>query len=87
MKNAKTTIWITFIGGLIVLLIGIFMQITNQSSEGFVYSIRNYGDSTAYSQVINGFVVIYLGVFLLLLSLFHLYFYRKDKKKWDNWKD
>ncbi|MCL1867648.1 MAG: hypothetical protein FWF72_01685 [Paludibacter sp.] len=82
MKSTKMLFLITLIGGLIILFIGIYLQISNQMSEGYFYSKYRYGNNTAYSQTINGFTGICLGIFVLFLSIFAFYNYRKEKKKW-----
>ncbi len=87
MRQAKFTFWIVFICGIMVLLAGIFMKISNQVSTGYHYSRYTYGDNTAYGQTIDGFSAIILGIFLLIVSAFCFYSYKKEKKKWDSWTD
>ena len=81
MKITKISVRISFICGLIILLIGIFMQVFCQSSEGYYYSIFGYGDNMMYSTTISGFAVIFIGILVLLLSIFFLYSYKQEKKE------
>jgi len=71
-----------FVGGVIILLIGVWLQFSNQISEGFYYSRFGYGDNTAYPLTINGFSAFIIGFILLAFSICFYWSYKQEKKKW-----
>lgn len=79
MKIYKTLFWLTLICGLSILVIGVILQMTNKTSEGYVSG--RFGD--VYHGVINGYSAIFLGILILLLSLWTFKIHKDEKKKFD----
>lgn len=78
MKTYKTLLWISLITGLTIFFIGVYLQYINKFSDGFIagrFGV-NYG-------MINGFSGMFLGVFILLLSIWIFKIYKDEKKKFD----
>ena len=79
MKIYRTLFIITLLAGLIILLIGIFLQITNSMSDGYTssrYGNINYG-------MINGFSGILLGILMLIISIWAYRISKNEKKRFD----
>ncbi len=79
MNINKTLFWITLISGLIIFLIGVFLKLYNQTSNGF--TAGRYGD--IHQGMVTGFSGIFLGILILLLSIWTYRNYKKEKEKFD----
>ncbi|MDR1761997.1 MAG: hypothetical protein LBR55_06060 [Bacteroidales bacterium] len=82
MQHSKILFWLLFTSGIIVLLAGIFLQFTHQTSTGIYHGIFH---DTISTPTINGFVAICLGILILIFSFIWFRMYRKEKKEWDTW--
>lgn len=65
-----------------MLLIGMFLEYTNQSSTG---TTAHY-DGSIHSGTINGLSAIILGAIILMLSIIAYYLYKKEKEKFNKMK-
>lgn len=79
MKVYKTLFWITFIAGLTIFSIGVYLNFANQSSEGL--TAGRLGN--IHHGMITGFSGIFLGILVLLLSIWTYRIYRVEKQKFD----
>jgi hypothetical protein len=77
MKIHRATFIITLVCGILILLMGIYLQISGHYSKG--YTTARY--SRAYEGVINGYSGIFLGIVVLLLSIYAFKTYKKEKEK------
>ena len=79
MRTFYNIFLITFIGGIILIILGLFLKLSNQFSSGFIigkYGVTHYG-------YINWFISIFLGIILLLMSIWTYNIHKADKKKFD----
>jgi Na+/alanine symporter len=76
MKIYRTTFIVCLLGGLIILFIGIYLQITGYYS---VCNIRQGGK--AFLGVINGYSEIFLGIVVLFFSIGAFKLYKKKEKE------
>lgn len=79
MRIYKTLFLITLFAGLIIMGIGIYLKIVNQYSDG--YSTGRLGN--IHYGMVNGFSGIFLGVLILLLSIWTYKIYRDEKDKFE----
>lgn len=79
MKISKTLFWITLFGGIIVLGIGLYLQLSQTVSHELVFS--RYGPPGEVRM--TGFVGIFVGIGLLLLAIFNYIAYKDEKKKFE----
>lgn len=79
MKIYKTLFWVTFIGGLVILLIGVYLTLSKSVTQGFIT-----GKYSGFHQSsLNGYSELLLGVIMLLFSLWAYKIYKSQKKKYD----
>lgn len=81
MKIYKTLFWLSLIIGVIILSIGIYLLLTLQISQGL--TAGRFGDINAGQ--VDGFSGIFLGVLILLLSVWLNKVYRDEKKRFDKY--
>jgi len=79
MKVYKTLFWITFIAGLTIFSIGVYLKFANQSSDGL--TAGRFGN--IHHGMITGFSGMFLGVLILLLSIWTYRIYKEEKQKFD----
>ncbi len=77
MYSTKLLSNLTFLIGIIIILIGIWMSISNINSEGMPYKTRL--GTNVNSETINGFGTIILGILLVLVSSVLSFKYKKEK--------
>ncbi len=79
MKIYKMLFLINLFSGLIIFLIGVYLNYVNKYSKGNIagrFGEIHYG-------MINGDIGMFLGVIILLLSIYTFNMYRDEKKKFD----
>ena len=82
MKFYKTLFIVTLFCGFVILSIGIYLQLLNQYVGGFTtgrYGIMHYS-------IVTGFSGIFIGVSLLVTSIWTYRMYCKEKKRFDRMK-
>ena len=80
MKLSKSLYQIAFIAGILICAVGVFLQLTNQTSGG---NSSQY-DGTPLSQTLDGLSTIYLGVLIRLVALISWFMYRREKKNYQD---
>ena len=80
MKTSKFLFWLTLIIGLVIVLIGVYLKKTEQSSEGF--TAGRLGN--VHQGFLTGFSCFFLGIVILIISFFSYRQYKDDKKKYEN---
>lgn len=81
MKIYKTLFWLSLIIGVIILSIGIYLLLTLQTSLGLTAGLLG---NVNIGQV-DGFSGIFLGVVILLLSVWLYKVYRDEKNRFDKY--
>jgi hypothetical protein len=79
LKVYKTLFWITFIAGLTIFSIGVYLKSDNQFSDGL--TAGRYGN--IHHGMITGFIGMFLGILILLLSIWTYRIFKKEKQKFD----
>jgi len=79
MKVYKILHWITLIAGLTIFSIVMYLNFANQSSEGL--TAGRFGN--IHHGMITGFSGIFLGILILLLSIWTYRIYKVEKQKYD----
>jgi uncharacterized membrane protein YiaA len=82
MKLFKALFWITLVAGLTIFSIGVYLNFTNQSSE----SITTDKFGHVHHGVITGFSGMFVGVIILLLSVWTFWMYKVERKKFKKMK-
>jgi cbb3-type cytochrome oxidase subunit 3 len=75
MRSDKILFWVSFIGSLIILLVGIKLKISETVSTSFIFS-KNGGVGQGQ---INGTSTIVLGILILLFSFWNYKTYKKSQ--------
>lgn len=81
MKIYKTLFWLSLIIGVIILSIGIYLLLTLQTSLGLTAGLL----SNVNIGQVDGFSGIFLGVVILLLSVWLYKVYRDEKNRFDKY--
>jgi hypothetical protein len=80
MKISRILFSLTFIGGIIIIGIGLFLKLSNQISWG-TYTNR-FGDTS--QRMVNGMSALIIGFLLLVLSFIFWKGYKREKEKLKN---
>jgi len=79
MRAFKRFFWISFISGLAIFLIGLYLKVANTYSEGYTagrFGYIHYGKITWFSGM-------FIGILILLMSFWAYTGYKTEKKKYD----
>ncbi len=79
MRTYKTLFWISLIAGLTIFFIGVYLRYINKFSDGYTA-----GRLSIHHGMINGFSGMFLGILILLLSLWTFKVYKDEKRKFDD---
>lgn len=79
MKVYNTLFRITLISGLTIFSIGVYLKFSNQSSDGL--TAGRFGN--IHHGMITGFSGMFLGILILLLSIWTYRIYKEEKEKFD----
>ncbi len=80
MKIYKALYRIALFSGILILMVGLYLELTHQSTTG---NTAQY-DGTPLSQTLDGLSTIYLGVLILLIALIARLMYKQEKKKFND---
>jgi len=83
MKHDKIGTWILLISGILTLVVGVYLFLNQIYSIGYT-SLRS---GEIHEGELTGFGGIFLGILLLILSLYNHCIYKKEKKKFDELED
>ena len=79
MRALKRLFWISFIVGSAIFLIGLYLKLANTYSDG--YTAGRYGD-ILYGKI-TWFSGMFIGILILLMSIWVYQVYKIEKKKYD----
>lgn len=78
MKTFKALYRLAIIVGILILGVGTYLQLTNQSTTG---NSSQY-DGTPLSQTLDGLSTIYLGIIVLLIALLTYFMYKRELRQY-----
>jgi len=79
MKIYKVGTWISVISGILTLIVGVYLSLSNIISTGYTAGLSG----NIHEGRLTGFSGIFLGILLLLLSVWAYYGYKEEKKRFE----